>query len=118
MTKTKELEREYAMRFARTAQYRFGAWSILIRDFFSKWIPENSVILDLGCGWGEFINQVTADRKYGMDLNPASANRLSQEVTLFSQDCSATWPIEDAHLDVVFTSNFFEHLRRPKRPYD
>ncbi|HEV2046365.1 MAG TPA: hypothetical protein VGQ95_07175 [Chthoniobacterales bacterium] len=52
MTKTKELEREYAMRFARTAQYRFGAWSILIRDFFSKWIPENSVILDLGCGWG------------------------------------------------------------------
>src|ERR1700694_3592922 len=83
MTKTKELEREYAMRFARTAQYRFGAWSILIRDFFSKWIPENSVILDLGFGWGGFIKQVTADRKIGIDLNPASRNKLVQGVTVF-----------------------------------
>jgi len=62
------------MRFARTARYRFSIWRILIQEFFSTWIPENSVILDLGCGWGEFINQVTAQRKYGMDLNPTAAD--------------------------------------------
>jgi SAM-dependent methyltransferase len=110
VTVINELEQEYATRFARTAAYRFGVWKILIHDFFSKWIPENSVILDLGCGWGEFINQVRAQRKYGMDLNPASISKVASEVTLFSQDCSSRWPLEDGHLDIVFTSNFFEHL--------
>jgi SAM-dependent methyltransferase len=105
-----ELEREYAMRFAATAQYRSAVWRVLIREFFCRWIPENSIVLDLGCGWGEFINQVPAQRKYGMDLNPASASKLAQDVTLLPQDCSARWDLEDAHLDVVFTSNFFEHL--------
>jgi SAM-dependent methyltransferase len=85
VTVTNELEREYAMRFARTARYRSGVWRVLIQEFFSRWIPENSIILDLGCGSGEFINQTTAQRKYGMDLNPASASKLAQEVTLLSQ---------------------------------
>ena len=26
------------------------------------------------------------------------------------QDCSQPWPIDEASLDVIFTSNFFEHL--------
>jgi SAM-dependent methyltransferase len=26
------------------------------------------------------------------------------------QDCSEAWPIKNASLDVIFTSNFFEHL--------
>jgi hypothetical protein len=49
---TEELEREYAMRFVQTARYRSGVWRVLIQEFFSRWIPENSIILDLGCGWG------------------------------------------------------------------
>jgi SAM-dependent methyltransferase len=109
-TKSHDLEREYELRFTHGAQYRSAVWKILIREFFSAWIPENSIILDLGCGWGEFINQIPARRKYGMDMNPASAGKLDQDVTFFSQDCSAMWPMEDGHLDVVFTSNFFEHL--------
>ena len=98
------------MRFGRTEAYRFAVWKILIREFFSRWIPQNATILDLGCGWGEFINQVQAAKKYAMDLNPAAAAKLSPEVKLFSQDCSTRWPIADAQLDIVFTSNFFEHL--------
>lgn len=31
-------------------------------------------------------------------------------MTFIEQDCSATWPQPDNTLDVVFTSNFFEHL--------
>jgi SAM-dependent methyltransferase len=67
-------------------------------------------VLDLGCGWGEFINQIVAQKKYGMDLNPASPGKLSREVTFLGQDCSEPWQLPDSHLDVVFTSNFFEHL--------
>jgi SAM-dependent methyltransferase len=105
-----ELEQEYAMRFGRTEAYRFAVWQILIREFFARWIPAKASVLDLGCGWGEFINQVAAEKKYAMDLNPASATKLARDVTLFSQDCAKKWPLGDGQLDVVFTSNFFEHL--------
>jgi SAM-dependent methyltransferase len=105
-----QLEREYAMRFERTAAYRMAVWKILTAEFFSRWIDPESVILDLGCGWGEFINQINAACKYGMDLNPASREKLGAGITLLAQDCSAPWSLPDAHLDVVFTSNFFEHL--------
>jgi SAM-dependent methyltransferase len=31
-------------------------------------------------------------------------------VNFIEQDCSLPWPLPDNSLDVVFTSNFFEHL--------
>jgi SAM-dependent methyltransferase len=107
---SEELQKEYAMRFEQNARYRVDVWKILTSQFFTRWIPESSIVLDLGCGWGEFINQIAAQRKYGMDLNPASPAKLAKDVTFLHQDCSTPWDIPDAHLDVVFTSNFFEHL--------
>jgi SAM-dependent methyltransferase len=105
-----QLEQEYAMRFEQCASYRIKVWEVLTHEFFSAWIPATSTVLDLGCGWGEFINQIVAQKKYGMDLNPASPGKLSRDVTFLGQDCSEPWQLPDSHLDVVFTSNFFEHL--------
>lgn len=107
---TDELKREYERRFHQTADYRAAVWKILTREFFARWVPADGTILDLGCGWGEFINQIPAGRKYGMDLNPDSPAKLAPDVTFLHQDCSEEWKIPDASLDVVFTSNFFEHL--------
>jgi len=45
-----------------------------------------------------------------MDLNPDCGKRIAGYSTFLHQDCSTTWPIEDGALDVVFTSNFLEHL--------
>ncbi|MEZ0274936.1 MAG: class I SAM-dependent methyltransferase [Roseimicrobium sp.] len=105
-----ELQRGYYLRFNAIEAYRRQVWTILTRDFFSKWIPANSEVLDLGCGWGEFINQVSAATKHGMDLNPESRHKLSKDVRFHEHDCSTPWPVADGSLDVVFTSNFFEHL--------
>jgi SAM-dependent methyltransferase len=98
------------MRFERTAPYRIAVWKILTSTFFNRWIPPRAAVLDLGCGWGEFINQIAAGQKFGMDLNPASPDKLNKDVTFLHQDCSKLWPLADGQLDVVFTSNFFEHL--------
>jgi SAM-dependent methyltransferase len=68
-------------------------------------------VLDLGCGYGEFINQVECAKKWAMDLNPQAAAHLLPDVSLIAQDCSQPWPLAASSLDVVFTSNFFEHLR-------
>jgi SAM-dependent methyltransferase len=45
-----------------------------------------------------------------MDLNPKTAKLLDPGVQFLQQDCSQPWPLPEESLDVVFTSNFFEHL--------
>jgi SAM-dependent methyltransferase len=104
------LQSIYATRFSGLEEYRLQVWQILIAQFFSRWIRPEHQVLDLGCGYGEFINTTPAARKFAMDLNPATKDRLNPDIELFSQDCSKPWPLADASLDVVFTSNFFEHL--------
>jgi SAM-dependent methyltransferase len=106
----RELQTIYSRRFHANQQYRQRVWRVLVGHFFQHYIPPDSVVLDLGCGYGEFINAVSAAVKYGMDLNPASSGHLGTDVKLLQQDCSAPWQLTDDSLDVVFTSNFFEHL--------
>ncbi|HEV1995559.1 MAG TPA: class I SAM-dependent methyltransferase [Candidatus Acidoferrum sp.] len=105
-----QLEKIYHRRFDADLEYRNGVWRVLTREFFSRYIRPSDHILDLGCGYGQFINHIQCAHRYAMDLNPASKNVLQNEVKLFAQDCSSRWPLESGSLDLVFTSNFFEHL--------
>ena len=105
-----DLRRIYAQRFAANLDYRRHVWRVLIDSFFQQFIPPNAAVLDLGCGYGEFINQVRAATKYAMDLNPDAPRHLSDDVEFIRQDCSQPWSVEETSLDVIFTSNFFEHL--------
>jgi len=105
-----ELQRIYANRFNAAEEYRNQVWRILIDRWFQKHVGRDGVVLDLGCGYGQFINNVRCGRKYAMDLNPLARSRLNEDVTFLEQDSSSRWALPDASLDLVFTSNFFEHL--------
>ncbi len=105
-----ELARVYANRFDAVTGYRLRVWGVLVRSFFQRFVPGGAVVLDLGCGYGEFINTVRAGAKFGMDLNPKTRDNLDATVRFLQQDCSTRWPLGDGELDLVFTSNFFEHL--------
>lgn len=105
-----ELATVYANRFNPLRDYRLRVWQVLVRDFFQRFVSDRDTVLDLGCGYGEFINAIRAATKFGMDLNPATRQYLQPDVQFLEQDCSTRWPLDDAQLDVVFTSNFFEHL--------
>ncbi|MGA7157966.1 MAG: class I SAM-dependent methyltransferase [Acidobacteriaceae bacterium] len=107
---TTDLQKLYITRFTGQEAYRDRVWKILTSHFFSHWIKSSDSVLDLGCGYGEFINNVEAGKKYGIDLNPSSSNQLNSDIEFFQQDCSLQWPLPANSLDVVFTSNFFEHL--------
>jgi len=105
-----ELQSIYRRRFDRRTAYRNRLWQTLTQSYFQQFVAPDAAVLDLGCGYGEFINHIRCGRKYGMDLNPESRTRVAPEVTLLNQDCSRPWELADGSLDVVFTSNFFEHL--------
>lgn len=105
-----ELRRIYELRFEKTRAYRMRVWEVLIRDKFQRYIQPQDTVLDLGCGYGEFINQIRCGEKHAMDLNPDARKHLAPDVAMIEQDCSTRWPFADGALNAVFTSNFFEHL--------
>jgi 2-polyprenyl-3-methyl-5-hydroxy-6-metoxy-1,4-benzoquinol methylase len=109
-TRADVVQQQYRARFSEAGDYRNALWGVLCSDFFQSYIDRGSTILDLGCGWGEFSNNIRATKKYAMDMNPDAAERLNSDVELLQQDCSQSWPLQDGSLDVVFTSNFLEHL--------
>jgi SAM-dependent methyltransferase len=105
-----DLQRMYGARFGPHSDYRKEVWAVLVDDWFDKYVRATDAVLDLGCGYGEFINTIRCRQKFAMDLNPDAPTFLAKEVTFLAQDCSTRWPLPDQSLDVVFTSNFFEHL--------
>ena len=110
MTSEKNLTQIYEKRFSGHEIYRNRVWKVLITKFFSKWISNSYHILDLGCGYGEFINHTKCEVRHAMDLNPKTRSLMDKEIIFHEQDCSTPWNIEPESLDLVFTSNFFEHL--------
>lgn len=104
-----DLQQFYRARFGERSDYRRKVWAVLVQ-FFSRWIAPDSDVLDLGCGWCEFINAAHGRAKFGMDLNPDARRFANPDVSILEQDCSAQWSTPDGSLDAVFTSNFLEHL--------
>ena len=107
---SQDLERQYQRRFAALDSYRDSVWQVLVRDFFQHYVDPSAAVLDLGSGWGEFIRHIHAHRRIAMDLNSDMPSHVGPRVETLLQDCSQPWQISDSSLDVVFTSNFLEHL--------
>lgn len=105
-----ELREIYSNRFDGMLAYRMKVWKVLCGTFFNRFVHRDAMVLDIGAGYGEFINNVVCKGKYAMDLNPNTGKNVHSGVSFIQQDCSETWPLDDDSLDVVFTSNFFEHL--------
>lgn len=104
------LQKIYESRFSSLENYRQNVWKILCKEYFQQYISENADVLELGAGWGEFINNIKASSKIAIDLNPATKTHLNKDIIFLQQDCSEDWQTNKSNLDVIFTSNFLEHL--------
>lgn len=87
-------------------------WKALWRYFFSKRIGSGDCVLDLGCGYGEFINNVTARRRIGVDLWDAMPSHVDGGVEAIVGPASDLSAIDDGAVDYAFSSNLFEHLTK------
>jgi SAM-dependent methyltransferase len=106
-----ELAQLYGERFsAEELESKRQLWEALCRGFFDRYVGPDDTVLDLAAGSCEFTNAIRAGRKIAVDLNPETANYAvdDAEVVLAPSDNMAA--IESGSIDVVFTSNFFEHL--------
>lgn len=106
-----DLEMLYKSRFANTGlEKRKRVWKILCERFFQQYVPPESSVLDLACGYGEFINNIRAAEKFGVDLNTGAPAHLSPDVNFTLTPAHDLSHIKNDSLDRVFTSNFLEHL--------
>ena len=101
----------YSHRFGEMGyERRDRVWKVLCRSFFDKRMVKDGSVLDLACGYGEFINNIDVKTKFAVDLNPDAAIHLSKNVH-FTCTAADRLSFLDNHLiDRVFTSNFLEHL--------
>ena len=104
------IDKIYQRRFSKTEERRV-LWDVLVRNFFQKYIKENDIVLDVPCGYGEFINTVNCKKKLALDINPDSKKYLNKNVTFLKAN-STKIPLDNKSVDKVFVSNFFEHITR------
>jgi predicted SAM-dependent methyltransferase len=99
---------------------RFGAelrarkdslWKVLCEDFFQRYVSETDTVIDLGAGYCEFINHIRAGNKFAVDLNDDTPQSAGPGVTVFLTAADNMSQFENNSVDVVFTSNLFEHIR-------
>jgi SAM-dependent methyltransferase len=110
MTPQEHQQAVYRRRFAGIEQRRAEVWCTLARHYFPRWVKPTDTVIDVGAGYCEFINNISAAHKYALDSNPATADKAAPGVTVLSQAATEAWSIPAESVDVVFSSNFFEHL--------
>jgi len=86
-------------------------WRELCRHFFQRYVGRDEVVLDLGPGLGEFLRHIECARRIAVDIERLSGRQLpagTEEVDASSDQLSSR--VAPDSVDVVFCSNFFEHL--------
>lgn len=89
---------------------RNDIWRVICEEFLQRYIGTSETVVELASGHGEFINNIQAGRKIAIDVNPDGKRHLRDGIVFYN--CSATELTRriETKADVVFTSNFLEHL--------
>ncbi len=107
-----DLQRLYRHRFDEAdLPKKNQIWKVLCDVHLSKYVKSTDTVLDIACGYGEFINNITARRKIAVDVNPDSKDYLDSEVEFYNMPVELLASVVSEKVDVAFTSNFLEHLK-------
>lgn len=106
-----QLEKLYRHRFDEAdLPAKRAIWQVLCDDFFSRFVQPGDTVVDIGAGYCEFINQIRCGRRIAVDLNPRVREFARPEVEVRNESCTELGSIAADSADVVFMSNFLEHL--------
>ena len=93
-------------------QERAALWKVLCDDFFQRYIEPQETVLDLGAGFCEFINHIRCKNKIAVNLHDHTNRFAASDVEVITgKSTQISHLLGGRTVDVVFTSNFFEHMK-------
>jgi hypothetical protein len=85
-------------------------WRSLYKFFFKHWIREEDCVVELGAGYGHFINSVKARRRIALDLWSEMPKYAQPGVETRVGSVTDLSFLPDGSVDFAFASNLFEHI--------
>ena len=85
-------------------------WKTLCQAYFQRFVRPDDCVLELGAGYGDFINHIQCRRRIAVDLWPGMLEHLQPGVEGHVGPVTELGVVEDSSVDFVFASNLFEHL--------
>ncbi|MDR3297439.1 MAG: class I SAM-dependent methyltransferase, partial [Prevotellaceae bacterium] len=108
-----ELEKLYQQRFHDKAQVEKNKlWRELCRHFFARYVGREDTVVDVAAGFCEFINNIDCRRKIAVDINTDVRRYAAPDVEVVNAASTDLSAIPPNSVDVVFVSNFFEHISK------
>lgn len=93
----------------------------IVLSNYSKYIPQNSKILEIGCYKGYTLNEMkkfTNDESiFGIELAPSAvdfAKKYTQIPNIFNEDAFVFLPKYKNHFDVIIMKAVLEHIEKKK----
>jgi len=87
-------------------------WRTLCDQYFQRLVPPNATVLELGAGYGHFINHIRCARRIAVDRWEGMPRFTASDVQAHVGSVTDLGFITDRSVDFVFASNLFEHLTR------
>ncbi len=101
----------YTSRFtSEQERVRSSSWRVLCRDFFQRYILPSDTIVDIGAGDGLFLKNIRASKKIAVDLSEHAKELEKHGIEVIQVSASQFVKHLSGSVDVVFMSNFLEHL--------
>jgi SAM-dependent methyltransferase len=90
-------------------------WRVLCAEFFQRYVPRDATLLDLGAGFGEFVNNIQCREKWALEMDPRIRELVGPDVHVHVGSADDLGWRESGSVDVVFASNVFEHFPNKER---
>jgi len=89
---------------------RATVWRV-IAGHLASWVPPNAHVLEIGAGYCDWINNVSAARRVAVDVWPDFARYAARDVQPVVMDASrGLRSLGESVFDVVLASNVLEHF--------
>ena len=99
----------YSTRYSPDAG-RAKVWKAIV-EYLTRYTGRAvETVIDIGSGYGDFINNASARFKYAVDLNPLAATFLDDGIHFYATAASDLSCIPSSSVDIAFSSNLLEHL--------
>jgi len=94
------------------ALQKHALWREICR-YLQRYVDPGATVLDLACDRGYFVENITAGERWATDIRDVS-EYLSSEVHFVQSDgLEADKVLPNESFDIVFMSNYLEHLPSP-----